>query len=232
MVSSPLLDARNKLSYNNYMEERRAGKGPGRRTGTGTGTERMKAAERRELVLEAAIVEFATYGLHGATTEGIAIRAGITQPYVLRLFRTKLVLFLATVDRVCDRILETWERAAAELPPETDPLARLDHLGLAYIGLIRRREELLLVLQAVAASKEPAVLATTRRRMAEMYGYVERVTGAPDDWVQRFFAQGMLLTVAAGLDLTAIAAEEAWARRFIGPLPPADWEEGAPNDHP
>lgn len=198
------------------MEERRAG----------TGTERMRATERRELVLQAAIAEFATYGLHGATTEGIAARAGITQPYVLRLFRTKLALFLATVERVCDRIIEAWEQAAAELTPEVDPLARLELLGLAYVGLMGRREELLLVLQAVAASKEPAVLAVTRGRMAEMYGYVGRVTAAPDEWVQRFFAQGMLLTVAAGLDLPAIAADETWARSFIGPIPPWGSKEG------
>lgn len=186
----------------------------------------MRAAERRELVLQAAIVEFATYGLHGATTEGIAVRAGITQPYVLRLFRTKLALFLATVERVCDRIIETWERAAAELPAEVDPLARLELLGLAFAGLMGRREELLLVLQAVAASKEPAVLATMRRRMAEMYGYVGRVTGAPDEWVQRFFAQGMLLTIAAGLDLPAMAEDHAWARSFIGPIPPWGSKQG------
>ncbi len=186
----------------------------------------MRAADRRELVIQAAIAEFATFGLHGATTEGIAVRAGITQPYVLRLFRTKLALFLATVERVCDRVLATWQAAAAELPGDAEPRVRLEHLGLAYVGLMDRREELLLVLQAVAASKEPAVLATMRRRMAEMYAYVARETQAPDEWVQRFFAQGMLLTVAAGLDLPAIAGEEAWARSFIGAIPPWGSKEG------
>ncbi|MDQ4045126.1 MAG: TetR/AcrR family transcriptional regulator, partial [Chloroflexota bacterium] len=43
---------------------------------------RRTAEERRADVLDAALVEFATYGLHGASTVNIAKRAGISQPYV------------------------------------------------------------------------------------------------------------------------------------------------------
>ena len=38
-------------------------------------------------------------GLHGASTEDIAAAAGISQPYLFRLFGTKKELFLATVER-------------------------------------------------------------------------------------------------------------------------------------
>ena len=185
----------------------------------------MSAEERREAVLEAAIVEFATYGLHGGSTERIAERVGISQPYVFRLFGTKKDLFLAAVDRVCDRVVEAWEAALEE-----DPEDRLLALGRAYVGLMLPRDELLLLLQSFAASKDPDVLRLSRERMERMYGFVESVTGESTERVQQFFAQGMLLTVAAGLDLPAIAHDERWASKFLGFG--AEWAEGIPNAPP
>src|SRR6201984_1320402 len=61
--------------------------------------QRMPAAERREMVLEAAVAEFAARGLAGTSTEDVARPAGISQPYLFRLFPTKKALFLAPVDR-------------------------------------------------------------------------------------------------------------------------------------
>ena len=51
-------------------------------------TTRKSQVERREEILDAALAEFATHGYHGASTEGIARGAGISQPYVFRLFGT------------------------------------------------------------------------------------------------------------------------------------------------
>jgi AcrR family transcriptional regulator len=68
-------------------------------------TTRQTAAERREAVLEAASAEFALRGLHGASTDAIARRAGISQPYLFRLFGSKKELFIAVVDRCYDRTL-------------------------------------------------------------------------------------------------------------------------------
>jgi AcrR family transcriptional regulator len=51
-------------------------------------TTRHTAAERREAVLAAALVAFAQGGLHGTSTEDIARAAGISQPYLFRLFGT------------------------------------------------------------------------------------------------------------------------------------------------
>jgi AcrR family transcriptional regulator len=56
-------------------------------------TTRLTAAERREAVLEAALAEFAAHGYNGSSTEQIARRVGISQPYVFRLFGTKRNLF-------------------------------------------------------------------------------------------------------------------------------------------
>src|ERR1700760_2229146 len=80
-----------------------------------TTRQRMPAAERRELVLEAAVAEFAAHGLAGTSTEGGPGGAGISQPYLFRLFPTKKALFLALVDRCFRRVQDTFIAAAADL---------------------------------------------------------------------------------------------------------------------
>jgi TetR/AcrR family transcriptional regulator len=172
---------------------------------------RRSSRERREAVLDAAVVEFSEKGLHGASTEAIAARAGISQPYVFKLFGTKKDLFLAAVGRVCDRIVEAWEESVVG-----DPADPLHAMGKAFVGLTFHREELMLVLQACTASKDPDVLGLMRARMERMYDYVGSATGEPDKHVQAFFAQGMLLTVGASLALPEMARESEWARRFLG----------------
>ena len=41
---------------------------------------RMTAGQRRDMVLQAALIEFATRGLDGTSTQDIARRAGISTP--------------------------------------------------------------------------------------------------------------------------------------------------------
>ena len=75
-------------------------------------SQRKSAEERREAVLAAALEEFATRGLSGASTEAIAAKAGISQPYVFRLFGTKKDLFTAVINRCFRETLDLLQRAA------------------------------------------------------------------------------------------------------------------------
>src|SRR3954464_7578982 len=74
--------------------------------------ERKSKEERREQILDAALEVFAQQGLHGASTDEIAKRAGISQPYVFRLFGTKKELYVAGVVRCFRQTLELMQRAA------------------------------------------------------------------------------------------------------------------------
>jgi len=76
-------------------------------------TTRQTAEERRAAVLEAANVEFALRGLHGASTDAIARRAGISQPYLFRLFGSKKELFIAVLEACFARTLEDFRGAAS-----------------------------------------------------------------------------------------------------------------------
>src|SRR2546426_134491 len=74
--------------------------------------ERKTAEERRDEIVDAAFAEFAVTGLYGTSTEAIARRAGVSQPYLFRLFGTKKELFIAAVNRCFRTTLETFMRAA------------------------------------------------------------------------------------------------------------------------
>src|SRR5215212_10397208 len=90
---------------------------------------RKSADERREEILTVALRHFAIGGLHGTSTEAIAREAGISQPYLFRLFRTKRELFLACVDRADGKVSDVFRRAVAEAPEGE----RLQAMGRAYI---------------------------------------------------------------------------------------------------
>ena len=94
----------------------------------------MTAAERKASILEAALVEFAERGLDGASTEAIAARAGISQPYVFRLFGTKKELFKASVARCFRETLDTFQRAAEGKRGE-EALAGFGDL-VTYVGRV------------------------------------------------------------------------------------------------
>jgi AcrR family transcriptional regulator len=158
---------------------------------------RLSAAERKVDVLEAAIVEFADSGLEGTSTEDIAKRAGISQPYLFRLFGTKKELFIASVGRCFRETLELFQRAAEGKRGED----ALHAIGEAYQELLRSdRTRLRMQMQSYAAAAEDTdIRDVVRAGYGDLVAYVRRVSGAdwPDTW--QFFATGMLLNVLASM---------------------------------
>jgi AcrR family transcriptional regulator len=176
-------------------------------------TRRQTAEERREAVLEAAREEFALRGLHGASTDVIARRAGISQPYLFRLFGSKKELFLAVNERCFERTLEAFRAAAAG----TSGDEALHAMGAAYRQLIEEDRTMLQgQLQAYAVScDEPDVRESSARGYGRLVDYVETVSGADRETVTRFFAAGMLINVLAALDVASNdTAREPWVSRL------------------
>jgi AcrR family transcriptional regulator len=171
---------------------------------------RISAEERRELVLEVAIEEFARRGYHGTPTQDIAERAGISHAYLFRLFPTKADLFIAVTESCFERVRQTFADAAAGTEPGEE---RLHAMGAAYKELLADRTRLLGQLQGYAACDDPKVRKTVQRGWEELWTFVERESGAGPDELREFFAMGMLLTVAAAVDL--FAADPKWTERLI-----------------
>ena len=175
----------------------------------------MTADERRESVLRAAVPEFARGGLAGTSTEAVARRAGVSQPYLFRLFPTKKELFLATVRRAFDAVEATF-RGAAQAPGDASVA---DAMGEAYRHMLVDRDLLLLQLQAYAAADDPDVRAVTREAFGHLWGVVSELAGFSEQEAREFFAAGMLMNVAAALDLLDASDDPAAAAWVSACLP-------------
>lgn len=169
----------------------------------------MSASDRRRQVVTIAREEFAVHGLHGTSTERIAARAGVSQPYLFRLFGTKKELFIACVDAGFAHVEALFTTAASAAGSE----GALDAMGRAYIALLHDRTELLAQMQAYAACDDQEIRAAVRRGFSELYAAVASASGASQDELRAFFSFGMLLNVVAAMDLPALG--EDWARDLV-----------------
>ncbi len=174
---------------------------------------RLTADERRAEVIEAAVTAFASGGLAGTSTEAIARLAGVSQPYLFRLFGTKRELFIAAVGRAFDRIAETFTVAATAPAPDAaeqgiSPV--LLSIARSYHQLLRDPSLLRLQLHSFAACDDPDVRVYVRGRYAGLVRLVAELSGTPAELLRDFFAEGMLLNVAAAMELSD--SEVAWQR--------------------
>jgi AcrR family transcriptional regulator len=166
---------------------------------------RLTAEERHEQLVAAAVTAFSHGGYAGTTTDQVARLAGVSQPYVIRIFRTKQELFLAAVNHAGELIEARFRAAAAEEPT-------LASLGAAYDGLLAEPELVTVLLHGFSASADPAIGDPVRACFGRLYDTVRELTGATAVEARDFFAIGMLLTCLG-------------AMRVIGrdPVPPQPW---------
>ncbi len=177
--------------------------------GTTTAT-RSTAAERRDTVLDAALIEFAERGYAGASTEDIARRAGISQPYLFRLFGTKKELFKASSARCLRETLEMFQRAAEGKRGEE----ALRAIGEAYVAQLETdKTRLRGQMQAYAACDDPEIREVIRAGYGDLVAYVRRVSGADWPTVWSFFATGMLLNVLAAMHFEE--TPEPWMKELL-----------------
>jgi AcrR family transcriptional regulator len=169
----------------------------------------MTAVERREQVLDAAVSEFALGGLAGTSTETIAARAGISQPYLFRLFPTKKALFVSCIERCFERVERRFLEASAGLTGKP----ALDAMALAYGEMLADRELLLSQHQAYAACGDPEIRAAVRESFRRLFAAVAARSGCSIEELQFFFAMGMLCNVVAAMDLLDVP--EGWAQALL-----------------
>jgi AcrR family transcriptional regulator len=164
---------------------------------TETVKRRSTAGERREAVLAAAMREFADKGLHGASTDAIAGAAGISQPYLFRLFGTKKGLYLATARRGMEEVYGRMAAAAEGL----DGRERLRAMGEAYQELLLAdRMRLKLMMQCFVSADDPEIREVVRATWTDLVALAEE-SGESGEVVSHFFATGMLLNVMLQMGL-------------------------------
>jgi AcrR family transcriptional regulator len=172
--------------------------------------DRHTADERRTEIVAAAVPAFAVGGLHGTSVESIARAVGLTQPYVFRLFGTKRELFIAAVRSGFERTRLAMESAGTRAGgAAAGPEVALVAMGDAYWRLLEDRTLLLLQLQAYVACDDREVREAVRLGFESIVDTVRRESGAPDEVLRIWLAQGMLWNVAVAMDLSRETAP--WA---------------------
>jgi AcrR family transcriptional regulator len=149
---------------------------------------RMSAAERREQILGAALAVFADGGYAGTTTDQVARAAGVSQPYVVRMFGTKQQLFAEAYARACQRVSAAFD--AVEPGPDA-----AEQMGQAYLELLADRDLLMMMMHGFVAGADPEIGRIARATLAYAFRRHAELTGATPDESRAFVAQGMLLNV-------------------------------------
>jgi AcrR family transcriptional regulator len=156
----------------------------------------MSSEERREQILAAALAVFGAKGYVGTTTDDVARAAGVSQPYVVRLFGTKENLFVAALDDALGRLLEAFREAADGAAP--DELAQ--RIGHAYIELLQVRGLHQTLSHAFLLGAHPVIGPRARDGFARVWEFL-RDAGFDVATAQAFLAQGMMINSLFGLRL-------------------------------
>jgi len=166
---------------------------------------RMSGEDRREEIVAAATSLFAAHGYAGTTTDAVARAAGISQPYVVRLFGGKRALFVAVVDAAFDTVTS----ALADVPRTASHDERLAVMREAYREITGRRELALVIVQAVAAAADdPEVRTVVQGHIRALHKTVWAAAGGDTDRVREFFGIMMLLNAVAAIDVPELLGPE------------------------
>ncbi|WP_413380692.1 TetR/AcrR family transcriptional regulator [Alkalihalobacillus sp. 1P02AB] len=161
---------------------------------------RSTSKNRKEEILEAGLEVFAKRGYYNTTTAHIAEKAGISQPYVFRFYRTKEELFIAVLGRAFERIIQTIDNVQANS----------EELG---IKIVEAYEELMVshpnevALQVIGISiTEEAIQNVTKSGLVQMRNKIlERFKQAGIENAERnatvSIAMGMMCNITYFLDL-------------------------------
>lgn len=161
---------------------------------------RMRSDERRELILAAATSVFGERGYVGTTTDAIARAAGVSQPYVVRMFGTKEALFLEVLQRALDRLLATFRAAIADPTPVAGPDDTLGHrIGMSYAELLLDRGLLLSLMHSFLLGADPVIGAAARAGFLSVYRLLREEAGFSAEETDQFLAHGMMMNTMVGL---------------------------------
>jgi len=156
-------------------------------------SERIPASERREQILAAASMVFGERGYAGATTDQVAQAAGISQPYVVRMFGSKENLFVEVLGRALQKLTTAFTTALDDSKAAGENLeARTARIGSAYADLITDRGILLSLMQGFIMGHDPVIGQGAREGFLEIYDLLRNEAEMDAEQAVTFLAHGML----------------------------------------
>lgn len=177
---------------------------------------RMRPEQRREMVLGVASDVFGARGYHGATTDQIARAAGISQPYVVRMFGSKEALFVEVVRHCLAQLLEGFRAALAELGDRPAVAEVVSALAEAYLELARTRGVVhLSLMQSFLLGADPVIGEAARHGFLQMWDFLRHEAGLDVEQAHRFAEQGMMINTLLGLRMDFTDLDRAGAREIV-----------------
>lgn len=172
------------------------------------------------LLLDAATAVFGELGYHGASTHAIARAAGVSQPYVVRMFGGKEALFLAVLERSVERMIDAFAeaRAAHLANPEGDTLTRI--VGERYVDLLSDRGLLRSMMHAFMLGSDPVIGPAARAGILRVHAYLREELGIDAADAHHFLATGMLMNTVVALRLADDFDREPAVRELLGEMLP------------
>jgi AcrR family transcriptional regulator len=170
---------------------------------------RMRSEDRRELILDAATAVFGDRGYFGATTDVVAKAAGVSQPYVVRMFGTKEALFLEVLERALDKLMATFATALRDtspLPPGLEDTKAL-RIGRAYADLLVDRGLLLSLMQSFMLGADPVIGPVARAGFIRVYKFLREEAGMDPQGADLFLAHGMMMNTMVGVRMADLYAD-------------------------
>jgi AcrR family transcriptional regulator len=158
----------------------------------------MSSEERREQIISAAIAVFGARGYEGTTTDDVARTAGVSQPYVVRLFRSKENLFLEAMQFSFDELMSVFRETLAD---QTDDRPISKRIGEAYVDLLNTRGLHQTLSHAWLLGGHPVIGPAARRCFAQVWQFFRDEAGFDADQARMFIAEGMLINVMIGMRL-------------------------------
>lgn len=134
----------------------------------------MKADDRREQLLEAAIQCFAEYGYKGATTAMLAKAAHVSEPVLYQHFKNKQELFVMLIEQVGREVMRSWRHAIAPLKSPMDQLRVLFRLNPATTDP-RTRQLYRVIFMAQAEINDPRIQAALREHYEQYAVFLTHV---------------------------------------------------------
>ena len=170
---------------------------------------RMRSEDRRELILDAATAVFGERGYFGATTDVVAKAAGVSQPYVVRMFGTKEALFLEVLQRALDTLMNRFEWALTDTSPLPSGLEDTKSLriGRAYADLLVDRGLLLSLMQSFMLGADPVIGPVARAGFIRVYTFLREEAGMSPLEADVFLAHGMMMNTMVGLRMADLYAD-------------------------
>lgn len=158
-------------------------------------TSRLSAAHRREVIIAAAIEQFADHGFDAASMEEIAAAASVTKPIVYRHFQSKRSLYLDLLRDVGEQLTLAIETATAAVDAPHD---RLRAGVVAFFDFVLHHRSGYLLLFGGRGQQDDEfqqVVDEIQLRTAELVA--SRVSGVEDD-TYRTFVSFALIGLAHG----------------------------------